>query len=479
MEKATNAFIQWLEGKKVVISPKITIADLSDKNQGRGIVATEDIESGETLFEIPQTSILNVETSSLAQDFPEFKDKLVELGQWEALILVFAYEWLVKGESSEWNNYFDVLPIKEKSYTFNQLIFWDDEELKSLEPSLILQRVGKDKAKEMYAALQDLITENKLNIDLSFEDFQKLATTVMSYSFDVQVGGDDEDDDEDDDEPSMKNGFFKSMVPLADTLNADTEFQNANLVYTENSLVMTSTKKINKDEQVYNTYSDLPNSEILRRYGYVQDHGSNFDFAEIPLDMIKKYFSGSGKISSEIIDRFIDHISKIVDDENTANDYDDKVDLILDSYDVYITKDVQTELIFLVQLLTIVVAMQSTITTSENELAAIKRIYKKCYQLLESQKLTQEFKLNYENIVKDRINQYPEQINNETSARYGMAQTVLSSEVSSLKECQDTSKVMANYKFIDDLKLIRNIDKKRSNDVQSITSSKRRNIGDD
>lgn len=485
MEEATKVYIDWLKAKNVEISSKITIADLTDQNQGRGIVAIDDIETDEVLFKIPQTSILNVETSSLVQDFPDFKVALFGLSQWEGLILVFAYELFVKGKSSEWNDYFNVLPINVDDNTFHQLIYWNEDELNHLKPSLVLQRIGKQEAKEMYTYLQDIIKDHNLGIDLRFNDFQKIATIIMSYSFDVEILKNDDDHDDDDEnedkavdldmEGNELTGYHKSMVPLADTLNADTEFQNANLCYTDGSLVMMSTKRIKKNEQIYNTYSDHPNSEILRRYGYVQEHGSKFDFAEIPLDLVKDYFSKQYKISTERMNSFIDSISKIVDQQNSANEFEDEISLILDSYDVFISKEVQTEFIFLVQLLTVIVAMDSTINSADNEMSTLKRIYKKCYQLVESDKLTNKFKENYENIIQARIDQYQYLIE-PRSIRESMAKVVLDSELSSLKACKNISEVFNNFKFIDDQKLTRNIDKKRSNQDDSKQSSKKTRI---
>lgn len=460
METATNNFLNWLNANDVVVSSKITIKDLSGENQGRGVVALADIEADEILFELPQKSILNAETSSLVRDFPNFKAELFDLNQWEALILVFAYELFVKKNSSDWSDYFKVLPVFEESnYTFHQLMFWSEEELKKLEPSLISKRIGKNEAKDMYSKLQNIISQNNLAFDLSFDDFQKIATTIMSYSFDVEVPNHEEDTDES--KKLLEDGYLKSMVPLADTLNADTELQNAHLVYTDLNLVMTSTKLIKAGEQVFNTYSDLSNAELLRRYGYVQNSGSSFDFGEIPLALIKKHFYIKYEVTVDEIDQIIDSIKKTVQLENAVNEYEDEVDVVLESYDVYKTKEIQTELIFLIQVLTIIFAMKVDIKESEDKDAIIGRIYKKCYQLIEKQKLTDAFKTNYESIIKARVEQYPK-LDLHGQGRDFMAQKVIESELNSLLKCQDATTVMSEFSFIDDQKLIRNISKKRS-----------------
>ena len=48
---------------------------------------------------------------------------------------------------------------------------------------------------------------------------------------------------------------------------------------------MRSIRPIAKDAQIYNTYGELPNSDLLRRYGYVIP-GAQDDIVEISADLI-------------------------------------------------------------------------------------------------------------------------------------------------------------------------------------------------
>ena len=484
MEEATNNFVAWLKEKNVTISPEVTIADLSAENQGRGVVAVEDIKPDENLFEIPLSAILNIETCSLVQDISNAKSVLLELNQWEALILVLLYELEVKQNDSKWLQYFRVLPIcDEENYKFDQLIFWSDEELFELSPSLIVERIGQKQAEKMFSKLSQVIENLGLDIKVSNEKYQKIASVIMSYSFDVEFSNEEEEKEDENYENQthseiLNDGYFKSMVPLADTLNADTEFHNARLVYTEKSLIMTSTKQIKKGEQVYNTYSDHPNSEILRMYGYVQYHGSKFDFAEIPMSLIQNYFCDHYKLSKDYFQEILTTLGKIVTEENESNEFEDEVDIILDAYDCFKSYEVQTEFLFVTQLLTVIAMVSSSIQEKEDNYDVIKRIYKKCYQLVESNKLTNEFLENYKNILNNRLSMYPEisEVSNDCS-RKAMAQTVLNSEITSLKNCLEINKTIKTetgpFKFIDDDKLIRNIMKKRFNSDEATNESKK------
>ena len=70
----------------------------------------------------------------------------------------------------------------------------------------------------------------------------------------------------------------------------------ARLFYEKDSLNMVAVKPIMLGEQIWNTYGDLPNAELLRRYGHVDiiplDQGGPFpygnpsDDVEIPADLV-------------------------------------------------------------------------------------------------------------------------------------------------------------------------------------------------
>ncbi|KAM9933835.1 hypothetical protein OXX80_006553 [Metschnikowia pulcherrima] len=513
-EERTQHFREWLTEKDVNVSTKIKIDDLRDVGQGRSVIATEDISEDEELFSIPRSALLNVDSCSLIKDRPETGEILADMTQWEALILVFMYEWKIKANNSPWRAYFDVLPVNDKSYESNQLIFWSKAELELLNPSYIVQRVGHDSASAMYDRLVPFF--GKFVGDVTKDEFHLIASVIMAYSFDVTNGdaisSDEEESDEEDshhetksseksdsdeleheheheDDPEkaeeaeltsdnkieesekeelVKNSeTLKSMVPLADTLNADTRKHNASLFITADSLVMRSIKPILKNEQIYNIYSEHPNSEILRRYGYVEQLGSAHDFAEISLETFKKYFAENSSLSKVTIDEILAILREIEDEE------DEK--FILDTYDCFASGEVIFELTFLTQLFVIIAAINHkksfNSASSEVKARAIRRVYKKSYQLLEARKLTAQFIKDFPNILKIRLSEYPRKAmgglqpaKDKPLTRSEMAMVVLASECHSLQNCMDTEKVFIkseqSFNIIDDEKLLRNIMKK-------------------
>lgn len=193
------------------------------------------------LFRIPRRSIINVETSALRAQLPAlFSDEGTsdgkaddddpsssQLDAWSALILVLLYEHLL-GAASAWRPYLDVLPE-----TFATPMFWTPAELAALQTSAAVAKVGREGAENMFRGI--LLPAVRAHADvfrgsaaLSDEQLVQLAhrmgSTIMAYAFDLE---NDEDRDEDDEDGWVEDRDGKAMmgmVPMADILNADAEF---------------------------------------------------------------------------------------------------------------------------------------------------------------------------------------------------------------------------------------------------------------
>lgn len=100
----------------------------------------------------------------------------------------------------------------------------------------------------------------------------------MAYSFNDELQKEEESDEEDEEEE--EENVLISMVPMADMLNHKTGFNNARLFHEPESLQMRAVKNIAKGEQIYNTYGDLCNADLLRKYGFADDE-NEFDIVEI------------------------------------------------------------------------------------------------------------------------------------------------------------------------------------------------------
>lgn len=493
----SDKFVHWLANDiNVKISPKIEVADLRDLNQGRCVRAVEDIEQDEVLFEIPRGSILNIETCELSKRYPAAKEELFDgVGHWEGLILILLYELHVMGKESKWWPYFEVFPSKE---SMNGLMYWNDDDLKHLEPSMVLQRIGKESARDMFEVVKQLIEKFGIHgLDvIKWDDFVYVASVIMSYSFDVEdyeeeeEGDGKEDSDEElveivhgGDKPSVRDDkSLKSMIPLADTLNADTKKCNANLIYDELSLKMHAIKPIAKGEQVYNLYGEHPNSEILRRYGYVEEDGSAYDFGEIPLSTIDKVLQREFNKLDKIDDLLV-QIYDIIRNDDVVQENLEFEDIVLDSCECYIDGEVPSECTLLLQILVVLLQIPGIDSCGVEELTRhTQRVSKKCFQLLGTGKITKLCDDIWKLCVKERLTDYhidpqldPNRVftlRDQSQLRYIMAAVVLKYEVKSLEACEDAFN--KKFKVIEDQKLMNNILKRKATIEEPASERKKR-----
>lgn len=218
------------------------------------------------------------------------------------------YEYL---RTTTWKPYFALLPTQ-----FDSLMFWSDEELAELQGSTVLSKIGRDEADQAFVETVKPLVEKHANVfgdpkDYSAELFHRMGSLVLSRSFhvDSKPENDDEekeDEDSDDEEEEREDVADVAMVPFADILNAKSGADNvrtsllykgadrpltsanapqARLFYEPTTLNMMSTSHIPAGAQIYNTYADPPNSDLLRRYGHV-DEVNDSDLVEVGLETV-------------------------------------------------------------------------------------------------------------------------------------------------------------------------------------------------
>lgn len=204
-------------------------------------MAQTDIPEGEELFAIPRGLILSVQNSKLRELLSQNID---ELGPWMSLMLVMIYEYLA-GEKSAWYQYFKVLPRQ-----FDTLMFWSPSELQELQGSAVVDKIGKQGAEEsILETIAPIVRANPSifpPIDgLSSYDGDAgtqallhlghiMGSLILAYAFDIGKTEDDEEDDEGEDgymTDEEEEQPAKGMVPMADLLNADADWNNVGLLF--------------------------------------------------------------------------------------------------------------------------------------------------------------------------------------------------------------------------------------------------------
>jgi SET domain-containing protein 6 len=207
-------------------------------------VAIKDISQDTILFTIPRDLIINVQTSELQKKLPDVFDPPMPDGEdeeyepldsWASLILVMLYEYL-QGEASKWKPYIDVLP-----QTFDTPIFWTEAELKELKGTcLTTEKIGKRESDEMLRSrILPIVLQNpgifypqgaaQLAEDNLLKLSHRMGSTIMAYAFDLEPDGEKEEDEEEGWVEDREGKTLMGMVPMADILNADAEFNVSQL----------------------------------------------------------------------------------------------------------------------------------------------------------------------------------------------------------------------------------------------------------
>ncbi|GJE92752.1 SET domain-containing protein [Phanerochaete sordida] len=341
-----NAFIQWFKSKGATVDETaMGIADIP--GYGRGIVAMRDLPKDHTLFTIPRDLVLSMRTSTLPQKFGQASWKKFGLHEgWTGLILCMLWEE-AQGAASKWNGFFPILPT-----SFDTPMFWDAADVEELQGTAVVDKIGRDDAEKDFAAKlvpaiesrPDLFPPESRATTYTLARYHLMGSRILSRSFHVlrwKADGEEADeeaevdeddagaaldggaapadgsamdidtphgtdatadadegpaDDDDDDDDRYEDPADVAMVPMADMLNGRFNTETARLFYDdEHVLRMATVQEIKAGEQIWNTYGDPPNSDLLRRYGFVDvttlaqplsGAGNPADIVEIPANLV-------------------------------------------------------------------------------------------------------------------------------------------------------------------------------------------------
>ncbi|KAF3004326.1 hypothetical protein E8E13_009393 [Curvularia kusanoi] len=334
-QAATERFMTWFKSMGGEFRDDlIEIQDLRSKGAGRGIIAKTNIPSETTLFTIPRSAIINTETSELPKKLPKVFEAAFEeeeedtepIDAWESLILVMIYEHL-QGEKSQWKPYLDILPT-----SFDTPMFWTEAELKELDGTVLTRKIGRAASDEKL--LSRVVPVVLQNAEVFFGEGERLGekevlalahrmgSTIMAYAFDLENEEDEVEEEEDGWVVDKDAQRMLGMVPMADILNANADFNvspafnpdiaditlifrllKAHVNHGENLEVTTLRSDIKSGDEILNYYGAMPSSEVLRRYGYVTPEYSRYDEVEIPRSAVAQALAAATGLSlSELKD---------------------------------------------------------------------------------------------------------------------------------------------------------------------------------
>ncbi|KAF8160689.1 hypothetical protein B0H34DRAFT_697698 [Crassisporium funariophilum] len=329
-------FLSWFQSHHgQVDTSSLGIRQFPASEGGRGAVALKDIPEGHVVFSIPRSLILSTRTCTLPARFGVDAWKALGLNQgWAGLILCMMWEAAL-GPGSKWATYFDILPR-----SFDTPMFWNADDLAELQGTSVVGKLGREQAAKDYGdkvvpavrSRPDLFGSHDVETCYSLETYHLMGSRLLSRSFTLDK------EDEEDQAPDVGNSSLGSamdvddtsphnhsappsaappvneeeeaeaeaeaeeaeedgpevvLVPLADMLNGRYNTENVRLFCEPDVLKMTAIKPIKEGDQIWNTYGDLPNCELLRVFGHVDylplpegGHGNPGDIVEVRADLV-------------------------------------------------------------------------------------------------------------------------------------------------------------------------------------------------
>ncbi|EPS37656.1 hypothetical protein H072_8656 [Dactylellina haptotyla CBS 200.50] len=325
-----SAIVEWFSRNGAQVHPSIRI---SQSESGEYVLTSVDvIPESTTIISIPSSSILSTANSPFLQRAPAIAEK----AQWPALIMTII--WEASQPDSKWRAYLDTLP-KE----FDTLMYWNADELKDLEGSAVVNKIGKEEAEMWYATdfsdFRDKHREVFEGVDTSLEAFHRVGSWVTAFSADLAKPVDesnprDEDDMEDDDDNEYDSlDSFKAMVPFSNLIPSDCDEANCEFSPSESAISFVAIKDIPANTALYVDPGPLPRSDLLRRVGSYPQSSAQHDVIEIDSTLIISV-AGSALLESVRDER----IEKLVDE-----------DILEDSYDIEADGSIPSEILIVIQ----------------------------------------------------------------------------------------------------------------------------------
>ncbi|XP_070254784.1 N-lysine methyltransferase SETD6 [Myotis yumanensis] len=260
-------FLRWCGRVGLELSPKVAVSRQGTV-AGYGMVARESVQAGELLFAVPRAALLSQHTCSIGGLLERERGALQSQSGWVPLLLALLHE--LQAPASPWSPYFALWPELGR---LEHPMFWPEgERRRLLQGTGVPEAVEKDLANIRSEYHSVVLPFMEAHPDLfsprvrSLELYQQLVALVMAYSFQEPL---EEEEDEKEPNPPL-------MVPAADILNHVAN-HNANLEYSPNCLRMVATQPIPKGHEIFNTYGQMANWQLIHMYGFAEPYPDNTD----------------------------------------------------------------------------------------------------------------------------------------------------------------------------------------------------------
>jgi len=249
---------------------------------GRGLVATRDIEEGEYFIQIPWSLVLTADRClsemglppwlRFSKDWPDVTETVV--------IAVWLHRQRELGKESAWHSYMQTLP---KSYKEFLLLNDYDRHLIDMLPypqCMVMDAAEDDESLQVWMQPASKLTRNKnammedymimrawmescphlVSKPLNIQDFAWGWVSVNTRTFHLPGNA------------PWANGCVQSMIPFADFLNHDPDCDTG-VAFEGNSgrYMFRAGRSYKQGEEVFNKYGDYASIFTWIEYGFVND----------------------------------------------------------------------------------------------------------------------------------------------------------------------------------------------------------------
>lgn len=242
-----------------------TLDETTNESTGRGLLARRNINEGDELLTIPIKLCMTLDTARETLGSDVITNGMNE---YLAIATLLIHEKFVKGDSSFWKAYLDVLPdVDEVNPTFT----WSEEDLSFLDGSPVVAATKslQNKLRREYddmlggeGALCDRFPDRFPRDKFTHENWIWAFTMLFSRAIRLR---------------NLKEGEALALVPYADLINhspfsgayIDAREEGDWLVKTgEEEVILYADRGYRKMEQIYISYGPKSNADLLLLYGF-------------------------------------------------------------------------------------------------------------------------------------------------------------------------------------------------------------------
>mmetsp|Transcript_12678 Transcript_12678/g.18676 ORF Transcript_12678/g.18676 Transcript_12678/m.18676 type:complete len:488 (-) Transcript_12678:167-1630(-) len=255
------------------------------EGSGTGLITTDDVETNETIVQVPFKLCMSVESAKASDLGPVLEENQWLLDMPDEVLALHLMVERKKGAESFWGPYIQILPRE-----YDTPIFWAEREREALAGTNVLlltnmmnQQIDKDWG-ELH---QPLVESSPVLSGLTIEDYRWALSTVWSRAFGLTrpVAAQEEGAGEGGSPPAEE--YFRALGPIACFVNHDpqaaatldeslsfeastcTEEDASSGIAGGGTLRLKCPKSLPTGDQCFILYGPYPNAKLLYSYGFV------------------------------------------------------------------------------------------------------------------------------------------------------------------------------------------------------------------